>query len=423
MRWRWLISAMLWVTTRIWTRLSSQTHFSPGGVTAASKMFTLSGSAKMWCVDIHYSSKQTALCTWIDWWLTDCVSRPVSEGRRPVVLPGHSALTVPHQVPQAAFSSQVHIAAFARLVISNRVFAPVLCKPWRWPVSIFPHLVKSDNHQSETCLRMLTIGTGGPLGTGAGSLGKGGAVGSQPAPSCSPTWWSSRLIWNIWGREIGRLVSIAKPEKVEIVKNLRDWSWLSLAHRLEPVASLPGFPWVEESTWTSTWCQVQDYPESIFTCLLLVPPQAWSWLLLGFHRFFSRLWSVTEPQAERHLEKRLSPLRIWLEESLPEGPPSCLTLSASNYWCLAQTGECNPAMALQPRRLMGGWNARWSPSHLKASDSRPPDKHHLDSSPALSKLNSPDHLYSLVLGFNFPSVLSFARKCWLWYKPRWSALT
>ena len=41
---------------------------------------------------------------------------------------------------------------------------------------------------------MLTIGTGGPLGTGAGSLGKGGAVGSQPAPSCSPTWLSSRLI-------------------------------------------------------------------------------------------------------------------------------------------------------------------------------------------------------------------------------------
>ena len=414
---------MLWVTARIWTRLSSQTQFSPGGVTAASKMFTLSGSARQEVLTCIFSQNKQ-FCTWTDWWLTDCVSWPVSKRRCPVVLPGHSALTVPHQVPQAAFSSQVHIAAFARLALSNWVFAPVFCKPWRWPVSIFPHLVKIDNHQSEKRLRMLTIGTGGPLGTGAGSLGKGGAVGSQPAPSCSPTWWSrSRSVWNIWERKIGRLANIARPENVEIITNLRDWSWLSLAPRLEPVASLPGFPGIEESTWKPAWCQVQDYPESIFTCLLLVPPQAWSWLLLGFHRIFSCLWSVTEPKAERHLEKRLWPLRIWLEESLPEGPPSCLTLSASNYWCLAQTGECNPAMALQPRRLMGGWNAWWSPSHLKASDSRPPDKHQLDSSPPLSKLNSLDHLCSLVLGYNFPPVLSFARHRWLWYKPHWSALT
>lgn len=137
----WWVCNQLWVTARIWTRLSSQTQFSPGGVTAASKMFTLSGSARQEVLTCIFSQNKQ-FCTWTDWWLTDCVSWPVSKRRRPVVLPGHSALTVPHQVPQAAFSSQVHIAAFARLALSNGVFAPVFCKPWWWPVSIFTHLLK-----------------------------------------------------------------------------------------------------------------------------------------------------------------------------------------------------------------------------------------------------------------------------------------
>ena len=55
----WWVCNQLWVTARIWTRLSSQTQFSPGGVTAASKMFTLSGSARS--VNMYFFSKQTIL--------------------------------------------------------------------------------------------------------------------------------------------------------------------------------------------------------------------------------------------------------------------------------------------------------------------------------------------------------------------------
>ena len=249
---------------------------------------------------------------WINWWLTDCVCWPVAKRRRPVILPGLGSLTGSHQVDKVAqvslVSHQVSICPNS-FSISHRILAPVFSQPGRRSIWTLSHLLMNDVRSYFQATKMFTIGTGGPLGTGGGSLGWGGGDGSHPAPSCSPTW---EIRFSRRPKEDLRLFFTSG---IEVGWPDPGWNQLRAFPESQGLKREPG----KQESCDRLMCFPVWIVWYTSTCLVLVPPNAWRSclpaLLLkctllwtntgGCHWIWRLIWSATKPQPCDCLERGL----------------------------------------------------------------------------------------------------------------------